>query len=801
MRRFSLIIIVSLILVIIFTLPTLLESQLRNWVETHGGENFTVENIDINPFIARLSLEDVVIQHKDKQTLKLPYLKLKLSLRSLIQSKIHIEELLIQGLAMEIANNTPDTAYAGGILLHLLTSTQESDTTEQSTSWPLQIESLTLQEVDVTYSDPKISTHLEINNFSLEGFDSSDEANYANVSYKGSINGAPVSLQGMIKPMGDQLAYDGTVIMDNVDLSRFSTLELFPSYPRTGLVSIDSSVELKYQTSELFQFAQNGNLTLSDLSIQLENIAVKNTAIHWQGETRISGHPDEGILVDNKGQLNQQGLVLKMIEQDVQLALAAFDWEGDIQWRDQQPVLHGHLELKEFKSATNSGQFSLLEVGSINFSQLSLSQMNSLAVEGINIADLSLNPQSDNKHLAINKEILLKDVEINNANEILIGSILAQGLTGNIHKLTSTDWNYSEFSNKLQMLLSKTEPDATSEPNEVAVLIEDFQIKGALIKFSDQDAQPIFNSVVSIEDLTLSTINTAQPELPIHVLLNATVNENNQLTIAGDTQPFHPDKSAMFTIKIREFPMHPLTSYSNKIIGYEINSGEMALDSEVKVKAGLVDISNKLKFYHLRVQPLDPKRLKELNAKQISSLETGLSMLRDDNNTIELDLPVKGSMDDLQVNSSDIINQAIGGALATGAKTYLAAAIFPYGTLLVVAESLGKKAMRISIDPIIFEPGSILLSDNNKKYLEKISGILKKRPELNLRVCGKATIMDQREPVIPDEILMTLAENRGKVVDDFLINELDLKNNRLISCKAKLQLENKEAKPRVELQF
>lgn len=42
-------------------------------------------------------------------------------------------------------------------------------------------------------------------------------------------------------------------------------------------------------------------------------------------------------------------------------------------------------------------------------------------------------------------------------------------------------------------------------------------------------------------------------------------------------------------------------------------------------------------------------------------------------------------MDKLKIDPSDIINTALAKAMQQGAKTYLAAALFPYATLLTVA--------------------------------------------------------------------------------------------------------------------
>jgi len=804
MRRFILIAIVIL-LAIAFSLPPLFESQAKKWVEAHGGEDFSVANIDFNPFTARLSLQDVFINHKGKQTLNLPYLKLKMSWQPLMQRKIIVDELSISGLSVDIANHNSDSANIGGILLQSLTATEENITDTQSTKWQLIIKYFELQNAKITYSEPTINTHLEIDSFTLDDFDSNDNDKQASVQLDGKLNNAPVSVNGQVNPSGKQLQYDGHIKLTKLNLSQFTKHDFFNSYPINGLISIDSAIAVEFQTTALFSFKHSGDLLLSDFSTDTEEISLNSSKIHWAGENTVTRKSDEGILLTNSGKLTQDDISLTFNGKDIELALANFDWKGNIHWQNEQPTIKGQLQFNGLQSSFISDQVSIMGADSIKFSDLDIANLNEIAVADISINNLLLNQpsdkESDKKPLIRNQQLNINGVEYHHNKGIQINTILVKGLSTYLQKLDADNWSHSSFVSKLELLFSTPEPPEDTTQENFNIRINDSQLDGALLRYTDISTTPQFKSDIAIESLKLSTVSTEQPELPIHLMLNATIDESSQLIVEGDTQPFHQDTSTTLTIQLKGLPVHPLTSYSTKVIGYEINSGEMDLDSEVKIKSGLIDASNKLKFYHLKVKALGKKQLKELNTKKISSLETGLSILRDDNNIIQLDLPINGALDDIRVNPSDVISQAIGSALKAGAKTYLAAAIFPYGTFLVVAESLGKEVMKVDIDPIIFEPGSIVLNEKSKKYLEKISTILKQRPELNLRVCGKATLKDQGDPIIPDEILLTLAQNRAKVVDDFLINEYGLKNNRLISCKAKLQLKNKKANPRVELQF
>jgi len=754
MRRFILTII-SILIVIIFASPIFVESQLRKWVKSHGGESFTIANIDFNPFTTRLFLEDVHIFHKGKQTLNLPYLKLEMSWRKLLQQKIVFENVVINGLRVDISYHGNDKAHVGGISLQQFLSEKTDETEKNTPDWYFSIDSLDIQDSSVHYSDPKIKTLIEIATLNISNVDSGDIDNQSGLLFDGKINHSATRLEGLIKPLAPRLAYVGSISTEDLDITPFAELDVLSAYNVKGIVSIDSSVKIEFQAPEAVHITHNGDFTISDFHLKTEQLTTTGSKIHW---------------------------------------------EGEIDWKNKQPAISGKIQLKGFRSKVTTDPEIILNVDSIDLTDVVLADFDDLNVQQAVINNLLISHNSGSEQLLSNKYLGINGIELNEIEGLQVNRVQMQGLDVNLQKYDSNQWNFSEFISGLLNNIEKHSKNDAIEKEVLRVAVNDFLLKDAVVRFNDQSIAPVFSSIIEIGAIKLSAIDSEQPEVPIYFSLNATIDESSQLVINGDSKPFHKDLPVTVSLQVKGYPMPPISPYTAKVIGYDMNSGEMDLESDIKINANKIDASNKLKFYHLKVKALGEERLAALGAKKIGSLEAGLSILRNNNNTIKLDLPIKGTMDDIRVNSSDVINQAIGSALKTGAKTYLAAAIFPFGTLLVVADSLSDKAMKIELDPIIFEPGSILLSEQDHQYLEKISTILKERPKLRLRVCGRATLQDQQDPKLPDERLLGLAENRAKAVDDFLIKKMGMDNHRLVSCKAKIIVKNNK-KPRVELQF
>ena len=214
-------------------------------------------------------------------------------------------------------------------------------------------------------------------------------------------------------------------------------------------------------------------------------------------------------------------------------------------------------------------------------------------------------------------------------------------------------------------------------------------------------------------------------------------------------------------------------------------------------------------------------------------------MLRNREDTIELKLPIGGDLSNPEFDPADAINQAIAKGMQQGARTYLTAALFPFGTLITVAEVAGRTAMEIRLDPVVFAAASTTLDTTAREYLQKVAKVLEEKPKMDIKICGIA-VEDDRETLIrlaaarlkaeaeakrraelrriargegkpdkaektaqpapiSDEQLKNLAAERAAAVKGHLIKEQGIKANRLIACRAELDDKGSEGKPRTDL--
>jgi hypothetical protein len=178
------------------------------------------------------------------------------------------------------------------------------------------------------------------------------------------------------------------------------------------------------------------------------------------------------------------------------------------------------------------------------------------------------------------------------------------------------------------------------------------------------------------------------------------------------------------------------------------------------------------------------------------------------------------------------------------AMHYVKTALFPWGTILSVASAVGEHAAKLQLQPVEFEPGQATIKPEMTEYLGKLRQMLVEKPDLNLTLCGIATLEDGRalksqldaaadgketaattepevEPAeqaavaaaegdgeaqavpqqedLPREAMLDLANARSHAVQDYFVAS-DIEVGRALLCRSAID-ESNDARPGVNISF
>jgi hypothetical protein len=246
-----------------------------------------------------------------------------------------------------------------------------------------------------------------------------------------------------------------------------------------------------------------------------------------------------------------------------------------------------------------------------------------------------------------------------------------------------------------------------------------------------------------------------------------------------------------------------------------------------KVEQGVISSDNQLKINQLTLDPSDKEKIAKFSKRLSMPLDAALSLLRDKQDNIKLKLPITGDMESPDFDIADAINQSVASAMRFAAMYYIKLALQPFGALVSiyqVADTAGKMVSSVRLDPVYFGAAGSQLDEVATAYLATTIKLLQTRPQLNLRLCGKAIVAERDALLLKQdkqaarkkaraaqseqgaevltaeerERLLALARERSIAVKNHLVKEGGIDAARLFICNPEIN-DKADATSRVEL--
>ncbi|WP_421868580.1 DUF748 domain-containing protein [Motiliproteus sp.] len=663
-------------------------------------------------------------------------------------------------------------------------------------------------------------------------------------------------------------------IQSNNDL-QLKQLELELADAGLALKESDISVKAKIDLKGTQKIHFDGNLNTGTAEINLPELQLSNQSRSWQGKVDVA-LGEEGLqklTTDGQLQLNQlrlsqpelqvneqqialtgqletnlkQLLFKGLLEtapaqvnlQQLQLSNQSRRWQGDLALdleTQQLNALSGDLALGPLKVQHQDGT-DLIQLDNFSLTGLNAPAPNQLASDKLQLTKLQL---GNNEPL-----LTLDQLTITQLSGSKQGASIAQIQPGAL--VARVDLGADKTPYRWQEWLAKLQPNAGSEqsheqkqteketqqqppfPFTLAELTLQQPATILLSEYSPKLKAQTKPVQLTLSELSLAKLNTLSDQSS-PFKLKAKANRFGEIELDGSYALFADKTNAQWQSRIKGMALPPFSRFMNQATGYEFESGKLGLTSQGKINEGLVNSTNKLSINNLSVEPAGPNSTQEFDGQLGMPLGVAVALLTDDKDNVELDLPVKGSLDDPEFGIQSVINIVMTKVAKEAAMGYLSASLQPYGALL----SLGRMALdaaegsAIKLEPVYFEPGSSQLTPVGQDYLAKIGGILQERKGLRLKLCGISVASDlewviQQRPKpaskppasasaasasaptaapapTPLEIaqLQDLAEERGISVKSYLIDQLKANDDQLFSCLAKIDT-TLQLKPQVRM--
>ncbi|SDP70122.1 protein of unknown function [Ralstonia sp. 25mfcol4.1] len=239
------------------------------------------------------------------------------------------------------------------------------------------------------------------------------------------------------------------------------------------------------------------------------------------------------------------------------------------------------------------------------------------------------------------------------------------------------------------------------------------------INFSDFFVKPNYSANLTDMKGSVSKVSSADPT-PADLVLDGRLDDDAPVSISGKVNPLGEQLYLDIAAKAAGVELTRLTPYAAKYAGYPITKGKLTVDVAYKIENGKLDAKNHLYLDQLtfgdKVDSPDAVKLPVLLA---------VSLLKDRNGVIDINLPVSGSLSDPEFSIGGVIMRVIVNLLTKAITS-------PFS---LIASAFGGSGEELGY--IEFAPGSSTLTDEGRKKIETVGKALNDRPSLRLEISGR----------------------------------------------------------------
>ncbi|WP_016833087.1 DUF748 domain-containing protein [Herbaspirillum lusitanum] len=278
---------------------------------------------------------------------------------------------------------------------------------------------------------------------------------------------------------------------------------------------------------------------------------------------------------------------------------------------------------------------------------------------------------------------------------------------------------------------------AAPDPNAPVIRIGQTVLQSGNINFTDNFVKPNYTVNMTGMGGTIGSIASDKPQ-PATIDLRGKVDNDAPLQISGTLNPLFKPMFLDIKASANGVQLPRLTPYSAKYAGYPITKGKLSMDVQYKIENDKLVAQNDVRIEQLTFGD-------HVDGPNVTKLPVMLavSLLKDRDGTINLNLPISGSLSDPQFSIGGIIMRVF-------VNLVVKAVTSPFALISSMFGSGGEAELNY----IEFEPGSSEITADIRKKLDTLGYALHQRPALKIDVMGRA------DPAVDDAGLRQEVLNR-----------------------------------------
>ena len=423
--------------------------------------------------------------------------------------------------------------------------------------------------------------------------------------------------------------------------------------------TVDSAQALNLDPNEMIGFSiavenitlEKGNIIYEDLKvgskIHIQDFSVAIPAVYFSNKNtdigvnlKFANGGDLGVKVQFNMQTQDFGVNVTLNR--LALAIAKPYLNDFIKYKDFDASLNVDLNVNGNVNHVLSSNVS----GTVSVDHLKLTETSgkdiSVAHVGVGIAQANLNEMDFRvDSVIVNGVSAHVDLFKNGTTNI---DVLLEPLTKPAQKEVAVD-----STAPAESTAEKAAPAEKSKP--LKFIVNKLQVANTTVSATDHTPKQPFNYKVSNIAVNGSNINFNTP-----CAINVTAAFPEGGTLSLKYKGAFSDISTMDAyVSVKNLALKHFSPYSHHYTGYPISSGTMAFASENKMSGWNIESKNTIDIYNIDVGDKDSKT----DPEYMVPMKVGLYILKDKDDKIQFDVPVKGNVQDPEFSYLKIVWQTV----------------------------------------------------------------------------------------------------------------------------------------------
>ncbi|MFZ4534830.1 DUF748 domain-containing protein [Propionivibrio sp.] len=274
--------------------------------------------------------------------------------------------------------------------------------------------------------------------------------------------------------------------------------------------------------------------------------------------------------------------------------------------------------------------------------------------------------------------------------------------------------------------LNPVAPTVAESKPVFPIKIGKITLQGGNVRFSDNFVKPNYTANLKKIGGRITGLSS-EPGSIASLELRGNYDNVAPLTVTAQINPLSAKPYLDLQAEIKGIELTSFSSYSGKYAGYAIEKGKLSLTVKYKIENDQLEAENRIFLDQLTFG--DPVESPDATKLPVT---LAVSLLKNRNGEIDLNLPISGSLNDPQFSIGSLVIKVI-------VNLFIKAVTSPFA---LIGSMFGSSEELSNVE---FDYGRAAITPASQKRLENLTKALIDRPALKLEVEGRVDLEQDRE--------------------------------------------------------